>query len=301
MSIEEKLITIAENEPKVYKAGQKAECNKFWEIYQDKGKRRNYANAFVGQGWSDETFNPKYDIVCSDNGYACMSYSLITDTKVNIDVSKSANSKNFFQASTLLKTIRKLFVSEKTVFTNMFSNCLSLENITIDGVIDADVSFGDCPKLTHESLISIINALKTFETVNTTERFEYGEYGGWNEFNNDFGDPKGITWNVNSATYEYGTLTLRCSNVEYYGTTHHCDFTIEGIPLNSEDVPYIKTFMADVMDYTETEWGMEFICDLVFTIEKSTGSGTLTLGETNLAKLSDEEKAIATNKGWELK
>jgi hypothetical protein len=39
----------------------------------------------------------------------------------------------------------------------------------------------------------------------------------------------------------------------------------------------------------------------VFTIEKSTGSGTLTLGETNLAKLSDEEKAIATNKGWELK
>ena len=27
---------------------------------------------------------------------------------------------------------------------------------------------------------------------------------------------------------------------------------------------------------------------------------TLTLGETNLAKLTDEEKAIATNKGWTL-
>ena len=27
---------------------------------------------------------------------------------------------------------------------------------------------------------------------------------------------------------------------------------------------------------------------------------TLTLGSTNLAKLSDEEKAIATNKGWTL-
>ena len=28
---------------------------------------------------------------------------------------------------------------------------------------------------------------------------------------------------------------------------------------------------------------------------------TLTLGATNLAKLTDEEKAIATNKGWTLK
>ena len=32
----------------------------------------------------------------------------------------------------------------------------------------------------------------------------------------------------------------------------------------------------------------------------SSEQGTLTLGATNLAKLSDEEKAVATNKGWTL-
>ena len=31
-----------------------------------------------------------------------------------------------------------------------------------------------------------------------------------------------------------------------------------------------------------------------------TSTQTLTMGSTNLAKLTDEEKAIATNKGWTL-
>ena len=31
-----------------------------------------------------------------------------------------------------------------------------------------------------------------------------------------------------------------------------------------------------------------------------TTTTTLTMGSTNLAKLTDEEKAIATNKGWKL-
>ena len=33
---------------------------------------------------------------------------------------------------------------------------------------------------------------------------------------------------------------------------------------------------------------------------KTGGAGTVTLGETNLAKLTDAEKAIATEKGWTL-
>ena len=33
---------------------------------------------------------------------------------------------------------------------------------------------------------------------------------------------------------------------------------------------------------------------------QTSASKTLTMGETNLAKLTDEDKAIATNKGWTL-
>lgn len=34
--------------------------------------------------------------------------------------------------------------------------------------------------------------------------------------------------------------------------------------------------------------------------EQTSGSKKLTMGATNLAKLTDEDKAIATNKGWTL-
>lgn len=38
----------------------------------------------------------------------------------------------------------------------------------------------------------------------------------------------------------------------------------------------------------------------LLNVMKSGGTGTITLGETNLAKLTDTEKAIATEKGWTL-
>ena len=43
------------------------------------------------------------------------------------------------------------------------------------------------------------------------------------------------------------------------------------------------------------------LVDLFNVIATVSGNTTLTLGETNLAKLTDEEKAIATGKGWTLK
>ena len=39
MSIAEKLTTVAENVPKVYEAGKKAEYDAFWDKYQNNGKR----------------------------------------------------------------------------------------------------------------------------------------------------------------------------------------------------------------------------------------------------------------------
>ena len=46
----------------VYEAGKQAEYSKFWDAYQENGNRTNYMNAFAGNGWTKETFVPKYDI-----------------------------------------------------------------------------------------------------------------------------------------------------------------------------------------------------------------------------------------------
>lgn len=102
MSISEKLITIAENQKRVFDAGrnsgggggydegysngyysgysdgydsgyyqgldsgysegQQSEYDRFWDNYQDYGNRTNYTHAFGGLGWTDETFQPKHTI-----------------------------------------------------------------------------------------------------------------------------------------------------------------------------------------------------------------------------------------------
>ena len=69
MSISDKLITISENQQKVYNAGKKLQYDEFWDNFQDYGRRKKYKNAFlnaddidVNTGWNEKTFNPKYDI-----------------------------------------------------------------------------------------------------------------------------------------------------------------------------------------------------------------------------------------------
>jgi hypothetical protein len=102
----EKLIQIAENEPKVYEAGKadgveqgfeqglsevshlndeleqilygtdtggKSFYDEFWDSVQQNGERRNYAYAFSNSGkpWNSQTFKPKYDIICEESADNC--------------------------------------------------------------------------------------------------------------------------------------------------------------------------------------------------------------------------------------
>lgn len=78
MSTAEKLLTIAENVPKVYNAGYekgKAEgsgdsyYDTFWDARQKNGTACNYDSAFRGSTWTTETFKPKYDIIPTSAEY----------------------------------------------------------------------------------------------------------------------------------------------------------------------------------------------------------------------------------------
>ena len=60
MSIADKLTTVAENVPKVYEAGRKAEYDAEWDERQEYGNRIDHRYFFAGNGWTSYTFNPKY-------------------------------------------------------------------------------------------------------------------------------------------------------------------------------------------------------------------------------------------------
>ena len=181
MSIADKLNTIAENEQKVYEAGKQAEYDRFWEVFQKSGKRSGYGYAFYSDNFSDECYNPKYPIIARGSQSASCMFSYnksITDTKVDILVDgTSSNTNMMFYNATNLRTIKKLLFAETTTIpSNTFSNTTSLENLVVEGVIGVSINLSSSPKLTHDSLMSIINCLKDYsaDTSGTVYKLTLG-------------------------------------------------------------------------------------------------------------------------------
>lgn len=140
--------------------GMQAEYDKFWDKFQNFGNRTNYRYAFYSvnsAAWDDTSYNPKYPIICDTNSSSADSMfygAMITDTKVDIDISNASGSYTFINCSNL-KTIRKLTVSEKTKFNRWFEGCTALENIVFEGLIANDINLQWSTKLTWDSFLSV--------------------------------------------------------------------------------------------------------------------------------------------------
>lgn len=170
MSIADKLNTIAENEQKVYEAGKQTEYDRFWDTFQRNGARTNYWGAFAY--WKDEIFAPTYPFNNIDeNNYMFMGAGIPVIPRL-VFANNSGPTQTFYNNYTV-HTIECIKLKEDGTqkFHTTFQNCTNLKNITIEGKIGQngfDVRWST--KLTHESLMSIINALYDYsaDTSGTT-------------------------------------------------------------------------------------------------------------------------------------
>lgn len=253
MSIAEKLVTIAENEQKVYNKGfedgkaeggnteeaynqgvadgKQAEYDRFWALYQENGARTNYACAFGGAGWNVETFKPKYDIKPIDTSYMMFRqhnqdnepYDLVEHLEeigVELDLSNCTFVSYTFN-NAKLNRVGVINLSKGGTLSNVFEGC-TVE--TIDKVI--------------------LNS------------------NGTNGFSNTF----------------YNCTNLK--NITFEGVIGKNGLNFSYSPLLTHDS--LMSIINCLKDYS------------------GTSSYSITLGATNLAKLTDTEKAIATQKGWTL-
>ncbi|MBR5272428.1 MAG: hypothetical protein IKU25_03420 [Clostridia bacterium] len=189
MNIAEKLLKIAENTEKVFDAGKKREYDTFWDSYQNKGKKKTYMLAFAGEGWTNTTFKPKYDINVT-YGYMTFRNSQITADLVElceelgitldftgctdftqtffnskfrrigeIDASSASALVSTF-ASAGIVTIDKLKLKNDgtQTFSSSFLSCENLANIQIEGKIGNSINFAASP-LSAKSIASVVGAL----------------------------------------------------------------------------------------------------------------------------------------------
>lgn len=205
-------VHVAVKNEDAYNEGRTAEYDRFWDAFQKNGARTNYANGFTGQGFNFSNFYPKYDIVPTSANQMFYAWQTAGDGQtetslkkrleecgVRLDISQATTVAQMFQygycltelptldfssvtsgnqvfeGCNKLVTIEKLIVTETVTMTRWFHSCSALENIVFEGVIGAgDLNLSYAKNLTHDSLMSVINALKNFSGTGTTRTATLG-------------------------------------------------------------------------------------------------------------------------------
>ena len=182
-----------------------------------------------------------------------------------IDTSSVTIMQNMFSDCYNLTTISQIDTSSVTIMESMFTNCFQLTTIPqIDtsSVTDMSYMFFSCSKLTTIPLI---------DTSSVTD-MSYMFYSCSKLTTIPLIDTSSVTDMTN--------IFRSCSSLADLGGLMglKCDIDLSSCPLTHDSIMNIVNKAGDV----------------------TASPKTLTLGSTNLAKLSDEEKAVATAKGWTL-
>ena len=185
MSIADKLVTIAENMPRVYEAGK----NTLYDIVLNGGKKTSAEYTFYN--WNTEYIRPPFVFKPTTRTMYCFreNHALKKIEKQYFDFSgvpanatgSNAHYYTCYYCSQLevfediglppsaytqtwgaclkLHTIELVRSTKETTYNNAFSQCAELEYIRFEGEIGQNISFKDNGKLSVESVIDILQHL----------------------------------------------------------------------------------------------------------------------------------------------
>lgn len=197
-------------------------------------------------------------------------YSIATGFKGIIqysDTSKVTNMIRMFASCSNLTTIPRLNTSKVTNMHSMFDSCSSLTTIPLldtSNVTNMNSMFDDCALLT---------AIPLLDTSNVTDMSYMFSYCLSLTTIPQL-DASKVT-NLYNAFYS-------CRNLEaIHMINMKVDFNI------SPSTKFTREALVEIINN----------CYNITTLNKT---AKLIMGSTNLAKLTDEDKLIATNKGWTL-
>lgn len=177
----------------------------------------------------------------------------------------------------------------------MFSNCSSLRSLDLRNFDTSNVKnmtqmFQQC-----SSLLSLdISSFTTSKLISMQYMFyNCTSLGSLNLSNFDI---RNIT-NTSSVFYRCIELKIIQGILDMQNVTNAGDMFTSCSAL--EEV-HIHNLMVNLNLSSCTKLTHDCLVELINNLQTVTSTKTLTLGSTNLAKLTDAEKQVATNKGWTL-
>ena len=181
------------------------------------------------------------------------------------DTADMTNMGSMFRSCSSLTSVPEMDTSKVTDMSYMFRDCSSLTSVPAmdtSKVTDMDGMFYYCSKLTS------VPAMDTSNVTSMSSMFGNCYYLT--------SVPEMNTSSVTSMSYMFGNCT-RLKEIHMYGMKVSFDIS------------------------ASTKFTREALVEILNNLASVTSAKTLTMGSTNLAKLTDDDKLIATNKGWTLK
>ena len=180
------------------------------------------------------------------------------------DTSNVTNFKSIFANCKKLKNIQNLNTQKATNLIASFASCELLEKLNIDcsNVLTMYITFFGCKNLIELNLNN---------TSNVTNFF---------------------------MSFAYCENLKRINGIDFSSATGDCNFTacynLEKIQLTGK-ISFNRLVLNDSTKLTH-----ETLLSILYALENTENPKKLTLGKINLEKLTDNEKAIATEKNWTL-
>lgn len=245
-----------------------------------------------------------------------------------IDTSKVTRTEGMFSNCSSLKTIPLLNTSKVTNAGSMFYRCSSLTNIPLidtSKVTNAALMFGYCSSLKTIPLIdtsNVTNMSSTFTGCSKLEEIPLLDTSNVTEVFNMFHScydlitiPQLDTSNIKNMGGMFNqciSLTtvplLNCSSVTKISEIFLSCYKLENLggfynlgnnyPTNIHENDFEKSLNLSFCPKLTHDSLMNVINNLYDIASKRIKTQQLVLGSTNLAKLTAEEIAIATEKGW---
>ena len=161
--------TVETNNQRIFDAGKQAERDDFWDIFQNYGEGGGvYNNAFSYGKFTDENYNPKYDIIVKDGTTTSdqIFYRAVDITNIKVPMYiNSSRFNNVFYGCINLVSIPELHLIETTTYSGAFVNCTALQTLNVFGTIGKNgFNVQWSTKLNKASIESIINALSAKES-----------------------------------------------------------------------------------------------------------------------------------------
>lgn len=276
------------------------DASKWGEWYEDNAIEGN-----VRLVYSPFIYNlDKHDYGSTFNGCVCLRSIPLIDT------SKLTTMRSMFRDCHSLQTIPPINTSNVTDMSQMFHNCsslISIPQLDTSKVTDMSGMFHGCHSLTSVPQIDTSNATDMSHMFNSCESLET------------------ISINVDSATdlsymfpWCYKLKTVKFTGVSSFTSTnnmfHNCYEleTVSSLYMGGvESTSYMFSGCESLknlgkLDYLKVDLDLsdcellthESLMNVINGLSKVTSTTRLTIGGTNLAKLTNEEIKIATDKGW---